>query len=321
MEQELLWLSYPRMKRLLTLCGLAFFSLATLWLLASLVLDAVLPLVAPVFTESLWYPWFLTVVPLYVFAFPVCYLLLRTVKPSPPERRTPAWPYMVLVLPIGTCLMQVGNSLGIFTNLILGWVLGKDTTNPVADMLTGANLWIAAVVVVVIAPIMEELLFRKLLLDRIRGIGMWPAMLLSALFFGLFHGNFGQVYYAFGLGLLLAFVYLQTGRVRYTMLLHAIINFFGSVYPMLLMNGQDLTAPEDVDPLTLLSSGGFVIGNIVAAAAGLLLLILFFRKIRDAIPPGPVRGWQHVSLVYTNIGVLLMMAVCALMFVLSVFFG
>ena len=43
---------------------------------------------------------------------------------------------------------------------------------------------------VIIAPVMEELVFRKYLVDRLVPYGQKTAVVLSGLFFGLFHGNF-----------------------------------------------------------------------------------------------------------------------------------
>lgn len=62
---------------------------------------------------------------------------------------------------------------------------------------------------VVSAPVLEELLMRGLVYGRIRSAfsSSRAAMLLSALIFGLFHGNVVQGIYAFFLGLFFAQVY------------------------------------------------------------------------------------------------------------------
>ena len=84
-----------------------------------------------------------------------------------------------------------------------------------------APLWLVAVVV---APIFEELVFRKFVLDRVGDLGEGIAVLSSALIFGLAHRNAGQFFLAFLLGLLFARIYLRTGKIVYTMLLHFLIN-------------------------------------------------------------------------------------------------
>jgi 1,4-dihydroxy-2-naphthoate octaprenyltransferase len=41
--------------------------------------------------------------------------------------------------------------------------------------------------------------------------------------------NVQQFFLCFGIGLIFAYVYTRTGRLRYSILLHGILNFFGSV--------------------------------------------------------------------------------------------
>ena len=84
-----------------------------------------------------------------------------------------------------------------------------------------APMWLVAVLV---APIFEELVFRKFVLDRVGNLGEGIAVLTSALIFGLAHQNAGQFFLAFFLGLLFAKIYLRTGKIVYTMVLHFMIN-------------------------------------------------------------------------------------------------
>ena len=110
--------------------------------------------------------------------------------------------------------------------------------NQVEEMIMDMSLWAVILSAVILAPIMEELIFRKLVLDRLAGYGPAVAMSVSALVFGLAHGNFYQFFYAFLLGLIFAYIYLRTGKVRYSMMLHMMVNFCGSVIPILIMRWQ-----------------------------------------------------------------------------------
>ena len=75
---------------------------------------------------------------------------------------------------------------------------------------------------------MSELLFRKLLIDRVAGYGQGVAVVLSGVMFAFFHGNLNQFIYAFALGALLAFIYVKTGKLFYVISLHMAINFMGT---------------------------------------------------------------------------------------------
>lgn len=85
------------------------------------------------------------------------------------------------------------------------------------------------VYVVLLAPVMEELIFRYLLLDRMLFLGDWTAVGLSALMFGLFHTNLYQFFYAVLVGLLLGYLRIMTGTLTWSILLHMFINFFGGL--------------------------------------------------------------------------------------------
>lgn len=93
------------------------------------------------------------------------------------------------------------------------------------------TVFIAAVI---LAPIVEELVFRKILIDRIMLFGQRAAVLFSGVSFGLMHGNIQQFVYTFLLGMVFAYVYSSTGRIRYTILLHMMINMIGTLYSYLL---------------------------------------------------------------------------------------
>lgn len=74
-------------------------------------------------------------------------------------------------------------------------------------------------------PIVEELLYRGVVYKRLRLlVGVTPAIVLSALLFGLMHVNLVQFLYAGILGLLLAFMLERTGRLYAPILGHIAAN-------------------------------------------------------------------------------------------------
>ena len=70
--------------------------------------------------------------------------------------------------------------------------------------------------------------------------GEGVSILLSGLAFGLFHGNFNQFAYAFGIGVFFAYVFVKTGNVKITIALHACMNGFTSVVLTNLIQALDL---------------------------------------------------------------------------------
>ena len=77
----------------------------------------------------------------------------------------------------------------------------------------------------VAAPILEETLFRGVLLRALlKKYNPYKAILLSAIAFGIFHMNPWQFLYATVLGLFLGYIYWKTRSLFYPILIHFILN-------------------------------------------------------------------------------------------------
>lgn len=76
----------------------------------------------------------------------------------------------------------------------------------------------------ILGPISEELLFRGVLLRLLRPRGKQAAIVISAIAFGLFHGNLIQIPFAFLVGLVLGYVTVEYSIV-WAMVLHIFNNF------------------------------------------------------------------------------------------------
>ena len=78
----------------------------------------------------------------------------------------------------------------------------------VSEVIYSGGLFMEIVSAVIAAPILEELFFRGMIYKRLQDmINVKAAVIVSALFFGAFHGNLVQFVYAFIIGLMLAYVY------------------------------------------------------------------------------------------------------------------
>ena len=174
---------------------------------------------------------------------------------------------------------------------------------------------------VICAPVMEEYIFRKLIVDRTVRYGQGTAVVVSGLMFGLFHGNLNQFVYAAVIGMFLAFLYVKTGDLRITISLHMLFNFVGGFLSSLLLRAIDLegylAAAEEGDFQSIISYMSehiagwvlygifllFVIGMLVT---GLVLFIVFAAKRRFVLEKGEVvlpRGLR-ATLVLANSGML-----------------
>lgn len=92
---------------------------------------------------------------------------------------------------------------------------------------TGVLMVIATVVA---APLVEEVIFRGLVLSRLsRVMPGWLAVLISALAFGLCHGQIVWMAYAFVLGLIFGFMALRARSVWPSFVAHLLFNGIGQL--------------------------------------------------------------------------------------------
>ena len=125
------------------------------------------------------------------------------------------------------------------------------------------------------APIMEEIIFRGLVLRHLQPYGKGFAIVMSAFLFGIFHGNLVQIPYAFLVGLVLGYVAVEYNIV-WAMVLHMINNLvLGDLITRVL---PDMTGDM---VLSLLIMGG----SLVAA----VLLLVRLKDIQAYCQENPIR--------------------------------
>lgn len=137
-------------------------------------------------------------------------------------------------------IFVISFTLAIIFNLVskiitigLEQLKGDIIKNPIENIVSGIGIIDIIVFMCIIGPILEEILFRKILLNRLSVYGSKTAVFVTAYAFALVHGNVSQLLYAFFLGLVFGYVALRTGSIKYTIVLHVLINFCGSALPIL----------------------------------------------------------------------------------------
>lgn len=268
---------------LCTRLGWALFAQMASMLLVQLGIGQLADTLWPGWESLPWALWLLSVGSAYGIGVPAfCLVLLGTRgKPRGAVRRLSP-PAFVKCLIITLGVAYAANLLTLVLTHFIGQLLGSPITNPV-DNIDGYPIVLNLLLGCVIAPLAEEVLFRGLLLDRLRLLGDLFAMIASALCFGLFHGNVNQFFYAFGVGMVLAYVALITRCLWQSMLLHATINFT-SVGLVPLLNGLGQTGEA---LLSLLVFGSMGVG------LTLLTRELHSLTLEDGeLPLSPGQKWQ-----------------------------
>ena len=244
-------------------------------LVAALAVQLVLKLVLDTFwPEGCWLTnsstgmWLFTFVPLYLIAIPAGLLVMKHVPTAPPSPSKMSAKDFWIFVPICFFLTYSGNIVGNLLSLLLS---GGEAQNALNDYAMDSNplkiLFVAA-----LAPLLEEYVFRKQLIDRTRIYGEKTAVFLSALTFALFHTNLFQFFYAFLVGWVLGYIYLRSGRLRYPVIIHSIVNTVGSVITPLVLSAVDMETLSNLDPN---ATDAEILAIYSRVLPGLLLYYLF----------------------------------------------
>lgn len=306
--------------------GIGTFAILGIGTVTQLLLIYVVNSTLPQVMEHSWGMWLLTFAPLYLIAVPIGLLLLRKVPAKPLEKHDLKPSRYIVTVIICIFMMYAGNILGTIITALLQLLPGVSAGNPILGYATDNALLPKVLFMVILAPVIEEYIFRKQLIDRMHIYGEKLAVVTSALMFGLFHGNLSQFFYAFALGLVFGYVYLKTGKLRYSISLHMLINLLGSVVgPFFLekvavvdtMENMDLAALEPVMPW-LIAFGAYVLVLIGLAIAGLVLLCLNKRKVSFAPAEMELPKGTRIKTAYVNAGMILLTIGCMALIVASV---
>lgn len=213
--------------------------------------------------EGGWMMWLATFVPMYCIAMPLFVLLMKKIPAEEGIQTRMKVKEVILFFFICLPVMYCGNLVG---NLLSVMLSGSDVVNPL-DAYVMENSIPKILIIVIIGPLMEEWIFRKQIIDRCVQYGKKKAVLLSAIAFSLFHMNMFQLFYAFGLGLIFAYVYVRTRKLIYPVILHMMVNFMGGAVAPWVMGKIDMDAL-----MAFSESGGTAVLSEDLIAGAMLLL-------------------------------------------------
>lgn len=130
-------------------------------------------------------------------------------------------------------------------------------------------LWIQILCTGLVIPLAEELIFRGLAYTEVRREHSFgTAAFVSAVYFGLFHGNMVQGIYALILGLMLAWLFERSGRLSSVWAFHAAANLTSVAFTAW------------TNRRGMVEKNNFTLGAVLAVV-GMAVLFYAFYRIRE----------------------------------------
>ena len=258
----------------------------------------------------------------YAIALPLALIVMHFVPTLRVKQMPMKFKHFIGFFCVSIPIMFLGNIIGVVMSSAIS---GGGAEDRVSDLISSSDTLETFVFVVILAPLVEEFLFRKQLIDKLRVYGEKRAIVFSALAFNLF-----QFFYAFGLGLVFGYMYMRTSRLRYTIFLHMIINFQGSIVAMWLEK-QLVDASGnmiDIEKMSIQELASLPTGFILAGIYGMFMIamlivgvVLLIRCRKYLVffeSPKELSKKDGIRTLYGNIGVIAFLAITVFMSVVSV---
>ena len=287
-------------RKVLSRAGLSLSLMAAVILLSTFLIELFVEKKMPEIADSDWYVWAVTAITVVGIGLPTFFFSIKTIPATKKKEivKLRFFQFVVLFF-ISMAALYISSMFGSIINFIITAIKGGNIINPAQEAILGGNLLISFVYAALVAPVVEEIIFRKLLLDKLRRFGDLPAILLSGFAFGLFHMNLAQFFYAAALGIIFAYITVRTNTIRYSILLHILINLTGAtIAPLVIQSGNMLF-------VILLVTWMFT-----CVGVGILFFVLNRKNILLIKAEVPI---VKKSIYFLNFGTILFTLICLVM--------
>ena len=268
-------------RRFFSKIGFNYFALGIIVLVLNLFIGLFISIINPNLLSNQTMMTFFSAIWTYLLPLPIFIYIMRKTEAKTLEKHKMTVKTFVICISITMFLKWIGNIMGVIITSGIGSLIQHEVANPINDVINNSGLVANLIIITTIAPIFEELIFRKLLIDRTIKYGGTISVLLSGLLFAFFHGNLNQFFYAFLLGGFFAIIYIKTGQIKYTIGLHMIINFIGSVVSLFVSQPlMDLANGSVISPTSTFGVILYILITLGLTVMGLIYSIKYFDKSR-----------------------------------------
>ena len=278
----------------------------------------------------------LSFVTLYAIALPIANPILKKLPSVTPLKEKVKPSTFIGGFFVAYLTMYAGNLVSVYLIELIYSASGNMLENPLEQSVDATPLWANVLFVAILAPILEELVFRGMICKRLLALGEGFAVVFSGVFFAMLHGNLYQLFYAFTLGCLFGLIYVKTGKVIYSIIYHVFINFIGTVVTTIINkyvrleeivellsdeNTVNALMNNDITPIQpyftdiiIISIYSMVIYGFIIAGA--VLLITNFKKIKfqSGLLPPPKKS--RMSIIFLNGGIAAAIAILIIRMIL-----
>ncbi|WP_231784191.1 CPBP family intramembrane glutamic endopeptidase [Lentibacillus sp. JNUCC-1] len=160
----------------------------------------------------------------FVIGLVVILFIMKPYMKEPPVRNAATKGEIVLWSILGVFMAYFANAIAASIEMyLLGIESGSENTMMIMDMIKVLPIFF--IVPTITAPILEEIIFRKIIFGSLyKRFNFFIAAIISAGIFGIIHGEPEHILIYSGMGLVFAFVYVRTKRLIVPIIVHMSLN-------------------------------------------------------------------------------------------------
>ena len=113
-------------------------------------------------------------------------------------------------------------------NIALGFIISIVSNIYEQDFVIERPLYLHIVHAICVAPVLEEIIFRGVIMNNLKKYGIKTAIISNSILFGLSHYNIDMIIPAFFMGIVLSYVAYRYS-IKYSILMHILINMISEI--------------------------------------------------------------------------------------------
>lgn len=192
----------------------------------------------------------------FITALAIVLLLLRPDMKITPHRHAASAGEIVLWSIAGLFMAYLANYAA---TMIETYVLGITPGSQNTEMIMGITRKVPffMVVTAIVAPILEEIVFRKIIFGELyKRMGFFLAAAISAFIFGIIHGEPEHILIYASIGFVFAFLYVRTKRIIVPIIAHMVMNSISVIIQLLLDPEKIEKMMKQLEQMQMIVIGG-----------------------------------------------------------------
>ncbi len=193
---------------------------------------------------------------------------------------------------------SLANFVSIGVDYVWTGIFGRELVTPSFDMPDNIIIkWIYIISVTAVPALVEEFALRGIVLGSLRRFGNMFAVVISAILFGLMHGNLVQGIFAFILGIALGICVIMTDSLWPAIIAHFLNNLMATIL-------NEVVTLQVTEEMAGLISLAYMMGIMVIGIIALIIVLVKYGGRLKLRPDTVISAGGRTGIFFTSVGMI-----------------